>query len=105
VLSAEFLGRVLREEGAAWRDGVWTPALVLWAFLWQAMSADGSCRAAVARALAWLVSRGEPPCGPDTSPYCKARRRLPEALLPRLVRETGRGTARRLRAGAGGGGG
>jgi hypothetical protein len=41
--------------------------------------------------LAWLVSRGEAPCPPHTGPYCKARQRLPEALLRRLVRETGRG--------------
>src|SRR5262249_325640 len=49
-----------------------------------------SCRAAVARVLAWLVGRGEPPCSPKTDPYCKARQRLPESLLWRLVRETGR---------------
>jgi hypothetical protein len=34
---------------------------------------------AVARVLAWLVSRGERTCTPRTSPYCKARARLPEA--------------------------
>src|SRR4029453_2881608 len=34
------------------------------------------------------AARGLPPCSPDTGGYCKARRRLPEALLPRLVRDT-----------------
>jgi Transposase DDE domain len=89
VLPAERIETALHEEGAAWRDCVYSPLLTLWAFLGQVISPDGSCRAAVARVLAWLVSRGEPPCMPQTGPYCKARTRLPEALLVRLMRETG----------------
>src|SRR5205807_1071394 len=69
---------------------VFTPVLTLWAFLCQAISPDGTCRAAVARVLAWLVSQGQRPCSPQTGPYCKARARLPESLLRRLARETGR---------------
>jgi Transposase DDE domain len=90
VLPAEQLELALREEGAVWRDIVYSPLLTLWAFLGQVISPDGSCRAAVARVLAWLVCRGERPCTPATDPYCKARRRLPEALLRRLTRHTGR---------------
>jgi hypothetical protein len=90
VLSGERVERALDEEGASWREAVYTPLLTLWAFLAQVMSPDGSCRAAVARVLAWLVAQGQPPCTPKTDPYCKARQRLPEALLPRLARETGR---------------
>jgi hypothetical protein len=98
VLTAERLQRALREERAAWREAVYTPALTLWAFLSQVLSPDGSCRAAVARVLAWLVSRGEPPCSPKTDPYCKARQRLPEPLLPRLAREAGQDLHRRSQA-------
>jgi hypothetical protein len=90
VLPADRVRRALEEEGAGWREVVWTPALTLWAFLSQVAGADGSCRAAVARALAWLVSSGQRPCAAKTGPYCKARGRLPEGLLPRLARETGR---------------
>jgi Transposase DDE domain len=90
VLSAERVEDALRQEGATWREEVYTPLLTLWAFLSQALCPDGSCRAAVARVLAWLVARGEPPCTPRTDPYCKARKRLPESLLRRLVRQTGR---------------
>jgi hypothetical protein len=89
VLSAARIEDALREEKATWREAVYTPLLTLWAFLSQALCPDGSCRAAVARVLAWLVSRGEPPCTPKTDPYCKARQRLPESLLRRLVRQTG----------------
>jgi len=89
VLPADRIERALTEEGATWREIVFTPLLTLWAFLSQVVSADSSCRAAVARVLAWLVSRGERPCSPKTDPYCKARRRLPHSLFTRLVRETG----------------
>ena len=51
---------------------------------------DHSCRQAVARLLAFLVGRGLPACSPDTSGYCKARGRLPEGVLARLTRDTGR---------------
>ena len=89
VLSVERIEAALREEKAAWREEVYTPLLTLWAFLSQVICPDGSCRATVTRVLAWLVCRGERPCRPQTGPYCKARLRLPESLLRRLVRETG----------------
>jgi hypothetical protein len=44
----------------------------------------------VARVLAWLAALGRPTASAKTDPYCKARRRLPESLLSRLTRETGR---------------
>lgn len=89
VLPAQRLEQAFFEERAQWSQRVYTPLLTLWAFLGQIVSTDGSCRAAVARVLAWLVSRGQPPCSPNTDPYCKARKRLPESLFTRLVRETG----------------
>jgi DDE family transposase len=99
VLSADRLDRALREEGGGWREQVFTPLLTLWTFLAQVLSPDGSCRAAVARLLAWQVAHGQPPCRPDTSPYCKARRRLPESLLRRLAREAGQALHRQAPAG------
>jgi len=95
VLTAERLEEVLGAEKATWREAVYTPALTLWAFLGQVLNADSSCRAAVARVLAWLVSHGQPPCSAKTDPYCKSRQRLPESLFQRLVRETGQDLHRR----------
>jgi Transposase DDE domain len=99
VLTPRRLQRALDEEGACWREKVFTPVLTLWAFLAQVISPDGSCRAAVARVLAWLVATGQPPCTPKTDPYCKARARLPEPLLRRLARETGEALHREAPAG------
>src|SRR5438094_8342899 len=89
VLPPARIETALRAAGAGWRDCVYTPVLTLWAFLGQVVSPDGSCRAAVARVLAWRVSRGEPPCTPRTSPYCKARAKLPASLFIRLTHRSG----------------
>jgi hypothetical protein len=90
VLSAEEIERSLQEEGVSFRDAVLNPFVTLWAFLSQVLDPDGSCRAAVARLIAWLSARGQKACSPDTSPYCKARQRLPEAALRGLARQAGR---------------
>lgn len=96
VLSAEQVEQAFRDANVRWRDRVFSPALTLWAFLSQALSPDGSCRAAVARVVAWLASQDQPPCAAATGSYCKARGRLPEAALRRLAHDTGRALHRQL---------
>lgn len=68
---------------------VWTPALTLWTFLTQCLSDSKSCAAAVARALVLRVSLGLSPCSEGTGAYCKARAKLPVALLCRLATQLG----------------
>lgn len=96
LLRADRVVNVLTEVGAAGRDCVYTPVVTLWAFLSQCLCPDGSCRQAVARVLAWLVSHGRRACSAKTDPYCKARQRLPLDLFTRLVRTTGRDLAEQL---------
>jgi hypothetical protein len=84
---------ILEAFGAAsslWQGWIYTPAVTVWVFLSQCLSADHSCTDAVARLIAWRVSQGETPCSPDTSAYCTARKELPEEVCPELVRRTGR---------------
>jgi hypothetical protein len=81
--------QVLREEGASWRCVFYTPWLTFWAFFWQALSPDHSCRAAVKRIAAWMARRGQTIDDEDTGPYCKARARLPESVPFRLMRSLG----------------
>lgn len=88
VLSANDLAHAVAQEAGKARDTLFHPLITLAVFLGQVLGDDHSCRAAVARLLAWRAARGLPPCSPDTGGYCKARQRLPETLLPRLVRET-----------------
>jgi hypothetical protein len=82
--------QVLRDEAISFRDRLFSPLVTLWVFLSQVLDPDHSCRAAVARLLAWRTAQGRAPCSLNAGAYCKARRRLPEGVLARLTRVTGR---------------
>ncbi len=88
---------ILEAFGAAsslWQGWIYTPAVTVWVFLAQCLSADHSCREAVAQFLAWRIARGLRPCSAETGAYCTARGQLPEAACHELVRRTGRESER-----------
>ena len=72
MLSEEIVEQALTAVGIVWNDGIYTPLVTLWVFLGQVLRADQSCRAAVARLLAFRVSQGLRPCFSETSAYCQA---------------------------------
>jgi Transposase DDE domain len=97
LLDGEIVKSALAEEKLKFRVRRYTPLITLWTFLTQVLDPDHSCRKAVSSLIAFLVSQGQPPVSPDTSNYCKARKRLPLSFIVRLVRKTGellRGKAR-----------
>jgi hypothetical protein len=89
-LPAHQVEQALRDENVSFRDRLFSPLVTLWAFLSQVLDPDHSCRAAVCRFLAWRAARGLAPCSADTGAYCKARSRLPEAVIARLARQAGK---------------
>jgi hypothetical protein len=89
LLDGELIRTALKEEKIQYRVRKYPPLVTLWTFLTQVLDQDQSCRMAVARLIAFLVSQGQTPVSPDTSNYCKARRRLPISLIVRLVRKLG----------------
>ena len=90
LLPAGRVEQALRDEKVSFRDRLFSPLVTLWVFLSQALAPDQSCRAAVSRFLAWRAARGLAPCSAGTAAYCRARSRLPEAVLARLCRDAGR---------------
>jgi Transposase DDE domain len=88
VTSTKWIADVVAQEVGKTCNRLFSPLVTLALFLGQVLSDDHSCRAVVARLLAWRAARGLPKCSPDTGAYCKARRRLPDSVLPRLVRES-----------------
>lgn len=89
ALPEERIQAAFDAEGVAFAqapDEIYAPPLTLWAFLSQALFKDEqrSCAAAVSRVVVLLVSLGrEPPSG-DTGAYCRARAKLPAAVVRRL---------------------
>ena len=72
--------------GHVWRKRIFTPLVTLWTFLAQVLSADSSCRKAVAQVLSFLSRTRGLDASHDPSAYGVARKRLPAQLLPRLTR-------------------
>lgn len=89
VLSEEIVQQALKTIDFCWRDRIYSPLATLWVFLGQVLSADHSCRAAVAKLIAHRLSNGESACSAETSAYCQARKRLPEQFFSDVARETG----------------
>lgn len=90
VLTETRIQAVLDELKISFRERIYSPCVTLWVFLSQVLSADQSCRQAVARLLAFRVAKGHQACSTETGSYCVARQHLPEELLQRLARQTGR---------------
>src|SRR4029077_13905704 len=90
VLSEDLVTRALASIQGFWLDRIYSPLVTLWVFLGQVLSADHSCRAAVARLIAHRLGRGQGPCSAETGAYCQARQRLPEEFFSEVARQTGR---------------
>src|SRR5581483_9026389 len=58
VLTEQVIAQALAAV-TGWLDRIFSPLVTLWVFLGQALSADHSCRAAVARLLAHRLARGQ----------------------------------------------
>lgn len=88
ILSTQLLVRICKNDKGV-RERIFTPLVVLKAFLFQALSEDGSCKNAVAQVLTERLQQGMVPNTINTGPYCKARQRLPLTPLKEAVTETG----------------
>jgi len=89
VLTEEAIAQALTAI-SGWLDRIFSPVVTLWVFLAQVLSADHSCRAAVARLIAHRLTQGQRPCSAQTGAYCQARRRLPESFFADVACSVGR---------------
>jgi hypothetical protein len=71
TLTNQIVAQAMTAVEGVWKDRIYSPLVTLWVFLSQVLSADHSCRAAVARLIAHRVSRGESLCSAETSAYCQ----------------------------------
>lgn len=95
VIPQAALTQWINEEAPSYRERIYNPFTTLVLFIEQVLGADHSCQDAVARGLSARVALGQFPCSLNTGPYCKARARLPLALLTRLARAVGAGLCAR----------
>jgi hypothetical protein len=88
LLTADDLQQAFDQHHVHFGDtsaAVFTPAILLWTWLWQCLSRARSCGAAVCRTSVLLAALELPPWSEDTGTYCRARAKLPAALLRQLA--------------------
>lgn len=85
VLSAEVMQSVLEEQEVSYRKSLYTPIVVVWAWISQILDEDKSLSNAVSRVIAWLAVAGETMPSADTGGYSKGRKRLPLKVLDSLL--------------------
>ena len=96
ILPKSRLEQLLEEEGIKYRSRVCTPVVTLWGMIYQVLSADKSLRHTVKGITTWLVAAGVAAPSSGTGAYSKARSRLSEGLLQRLVPETAEALEKRV---------
>jgi putative transposase len=92
LLTADEVQQALDQHHVHFGDttkAVFTPAILLWTWLWQCLSKAKSCSAAVIRTSVLLAALKLPPWSEDTGTYCRARAKLPVALLRQLALTVG----------------
>jgi hypothetical protein len=91
LLPESTIVEALEAEKIEYRNRLFNPIVTLWAFLSQVLDTDKSLQNAVSRIIAWLAADGEAIPSSDTGGYSKARKRLPEKFLLRLLGKTAQG--------------
>ena len=90
VLASSRIERAFARHDALFgQHGVYSTAIVLWAFLSQVLrdGKEASCQSAVARIATHCLHEGIQPPTHDTGDYCKARAKLSEDALYELGKE------------------
>lgn len=83
LLQPEDLER--RADKHNFRGGrIYTPAILLWAFLSQCLGASKSCVAATARVIVLCAASGFEPPSANNGGYCKARKKIPVPFIQEL---------------------
>jgi hypothetical protein len=95
----KFIGEYLRQQDLTaaaaaadyhWRNRLWPPMQMLWAFLVQVLHPGWSSAAAVAEVLAEHAAAGQPlKASADPSAYCQARQHVPESVDRHALRTVG----------------
>jgi len=84
ILSAERIERIFANHGGLFGvHGIYTTAIMVWAFLAQVLrdGKEASCQSAVAHVVSYCKLAGLDPPTSDTGDYCRARAKLSEAAL------------------------
>jgi hypothetical protein len=89
VLSVAQIEDLLASSVGPYRQRIYSPLVTLELFVHQVLGRDKACQDAVGRRRAERIRWGQAPCSLSSGPYCKARQRLPLALIERSLLQVG----------------
>lgn len=90
ILTETIIQQALKDEQMKYRERLYTPAITLWTWIYQVLNKDKSCKNAVSIIISYVTTHEEKTPSPDTGAYCKARKRLKEGFIMRLLNYTGK---------------
>jgi hypothetical protein len=94
ILTETIIQQALKDEQIKYRERLYTPTITLWTWIYQVLNKDKSCKNAVSFIISYLTTHTpvlkEKTPSPDTGAYCKARKRLKEGFIMRLLNYTGK---------------
>ena len=90
ILSETEIEEALKAKSVSYRKRLFCPIVTLWAWLSQVLDKDKSCKKALSRIILYLVAAEQTLPSTDTGAYCRARTRLRESFLFRLLRLIGK---------------
>ena len=82
LLPQEDVQAALERHQVRYRERLYTPLLTIWMFLYQVLASDQSCRAAVARLLAFLCVNGQGSASAKPTPTAKLASGCPSRSWP-----------------------
>jgi hypothetical protein len=89
ILSVEVIAESMKNVEYRDRYDIYSPSITLWAFLSQVLDPGHTLEAAVTRVIAFHLSQGrEATISTNTAAYSNARKKLQEAALAKLVRDS-----------------
>ena len=88
-LTDDDLLEVVDQQLPVHRERLFPPTTTLAMFMAQTLNPDASCQATIDRHAVERVANDLRPCSTATGAYCKARKRLPAAMVQALLRHTG----------------
>jgi len=90
VINDDIIQQALKDEQIEYRQRLYTPMIILWAWIYQCLSEKNTCKNAVSKIISFIAQCGVQTPSPNTSAYCKARKRIKEGVFLRLLKHTGK---------------
>ena len=84
LLSPSIVTEVIEELKLDFRSRIFTPFVTLYAFIFQVLEDDSSCRRAVAKVMILRLTMCNRSCSASTASYCRSRAKLPKEFFTKV---------------------